>query len=71
MRWWTWTVRIRTIAQITFQCVITGITEEPIYQQIARKALHLKELGLSNYRIAELFNVNDNTVAKAVKSIND
>lgn len=41
-------VRIRTIAITPFQCVLTGITVEPIYQQIAKKALHLKELGLSN-----------------------
>lgn len=69
--WWTWTVRIRTIAMTPFQCVLTGISEEPIYQQIAEKALHLKELGLSNYRIAELLNVNDKTVPKALKCIND
>lgn len=65
--WWTWTVRIRTIAMTPFQCVLTGITEEPIYQLIAKKALHLNELGLSNYRIAELLNVNDKTVAKAIR----
>ncbi len=66
-----WTVRIRTIAMTPFQCVLTGITEELIYQKIPKKALHLKELGLSNYRIAELLNVNDKTVAKALKYIND
>ena len=39
----------------------------PLYQQVARKALHLRELGLSYCDIARKLEVGDKTVAKAVR----
>ena len=38
----------------------------PIYQQIAPKAFHLQQLGLSNSAIAKRLGVTDKTVAKAI-----
>jgi hypothetical protein len=40
--------------------------EPPVYQQIARKALHLRELGMSDRAIAGRLGVTDKTIAKAV-----
>lgn len=39
----------------------------PLYQQVARKALHLRELGLSYSAIARGLEVDDKTVAKSVR----
>jgi DNA-binding CsgD family transcriptional regulator len=39
----------------------------PIYQQIAAKALHLKQLGMSCSAIARRLSVTDKTVAKALR----
>jgi DNA-binding transcriptional regulator YhcF (GntR family) len=39
----------------------------PLYQQLARKALHLGELGLSYRAIAGTLEVDDKTVAKAIR----
>ncbi len=39
----------------------------PLYQQVARTALHLRELGLSYCAIARKLEVGDKTVAKAVR----
>ena len=38
----------------------------PIYQQIAAKALHLKQLGMSCSAITRKLNVTDKTAAKAI-----
>ncbi len=38
----------------------------PLYQQVAQKALHLRELGLSLSAIARRLGVTDKTVAKAI-----
>lgn len=39
----------------------------PLYQQVAQRALHLREVGLSNFAIAMRLEVDDKTVAKAVR----
>ncbi len=39
----------------------------PIYQRIARKALHLRELGLSDAAIARRLGLTDKTVAKGIR----
>ena len=39
----------------------------PVYQQIASKALHLRELGLSDRVIAARLGVTDKTVARSVR----
>lgn len=41
-------------------------TAPPVYQQIAREAKHLRELGMSMKRIARALRVDDKTVAKAI-----
>ena len=41
--------------------------EQPLYQQIAKKAAHLRELGLSLAAISRRLEVDDKTVAKAVR----
>jgi hypothetical protein len=38
----------------------------PVYQKIAKRALQLRQLGLSNSAIAEKLNVTDKTVAKSI-----
>jgi hypothetical protein len=39
----------------------------PLYQKVAQRALHLHELGLSYCAIARRLEVDDKTVAKAVR----
>ena len=39
----------------------------PLYQQVARKALQLRELGLSYCAIARGLEVDDKTAAKAIR----
>ena len=39
----------------------------PLYQQVARRALHMRELGLSYCAIARRLEVDDKTVAKGVR----
>lgn len=41
--------------------------ERPVYQRIARKALRLRELGLTDRVIAVGLGATDKTVAKAVR----
>jgi len=41
--------------------------EPPVYQRIATKALHLRELGLSDRVIAQRLGVSDKTVGKAIR----
>jgi hypothetical protein len=40
--------------------------EPPVYQRIARKALQLRELGMSDRAIAGRLGVTDKTIAKAI-----
>jgi len=49
--------------------VLQDTAEPPVYQQIARKELQLRKLGLSHIFIAERLQVTDKTVAKAVRWI--
>jgi len=64
--WWTRTQRIRTVAQIPLEIPLLDTRATPIYQQIAAKALQLRQLGLSDSAIAKRLNVSDKTVAKAI-----
>jgi len=45
--------------------MILEAVDPPVYQQIASKAKHLRELGLSDKAIARALGVSDKTVAKA------
>ena len=67
MRWWTRTQSIRTAATSSFEVALVEISELPAYQKIARKALHLRELGLSDRAIAVRLGVTDKTAAKAIR----
>jgi len=66
-QWWTLSERIRTLAEMVFEVVLLGTEEPPKYQQIAEKALHLNQLGLSNEAIARHLGVDGKTVAKALR----
>jgi hypothetical protein len=46
---------------------LVEISELPAYQKIVRKALHLRELGLSDRAIAVRLGVTDKTAAKAIR----
>ncbi len=39
----------------------------PLYQEVAQKAVHLRDLGLSLSAIARKLKVDDKTVAKAAR----
>jgi GTP-sensing pleiotropic transcriptional regulator CodY len=65
--WWTRTQRIRTVAAVPFEMALVETSELPAYQKIARKALHLRELGLSDRAIAVRLGVTDKTAAKAIR----
>jgi len=65
--WWTRTQRIRTVARVPVEVALLDVETRPLYQQVARKAMHLSELGLSYCAIARRLEVDDKTVAKAVR----
>ena len=54
-----------------FQITIQDPNEQPNYQNIAEKALQLKELGLTRSSIARQLEVDHNTVSKAVDWIKE
>ena len=63
---WRRTQRIRTAARVDLEATLVETAPPPVYQQIAEKAKHLHELGMSNRAIARVLGVDDKTVAKAV-----
>lgn len=64
---WTRTQRIRTAAALPFRVALLDTANRPAHQEIAAKALHLRELGLSDRVIATRLGVSDKTVAKAIR----
>jgi hypothetical protein len=66
-RWWTRTQSIRAAAALPFEAALVETAEPPAYQRIARKALQLRELRLSDRVIAARLGVTDKTVAKGVR----
>jgi DNA-binding CsgD family transcriptional regulator len=46
---------------------IIGTREPPVYQQIAARAVHLRELGMTYPEISEKLGVDRWTVGKAVR----
>ena len=52
---------------MSFEVALVEISELPAYQKIARKALHLRELGLSDRAIGVRLGVTDKTAAKAIR----
>ena len=47
-----------------FEVPLLGTSLPPIYQRIAPRATHLRELGLTDAAIARRLGVTDKTVAK-------
>jgi len=52
---------------MAFEVAIMDVPEEPLYQRIAEKVLHLHWLGLNNLRIGRHLDVDDKTVAKSLR----
>ena len=65
--WWTRTQRIRTVADVPLEVVIIEIKPPPLYQEIAPKAKHLKELGMTQAEIGRRLGVDRWTVGKALR----
>ncbi len=65
-KWCTWTERIHTIANLPIEVNLLNTAQEPIYQKLSNKPLHLRELGFSNRKIAEHPSIDEKTVAKAI-----
>lgn len=55
------------MAEVALEVVLLEAEARPLYQRVARKALHLRELGLSYCAIAKRLQVDDKTVAKAMR----
>jgi hypothetical protein len=49
--------------------VIVAYADVPVYMRIAKKAKHLRQLGMSDKAIARAFEVSDKTFAKALRSV--
>jgi len=62
----TRTQRTRTFSEIPIEAAILDAGAAPIYQQIAPKAVQLKQLGMSSSAIGRRLGVTDKTVAKAI-----
>ncbi len=54
------------MAAIPVEAVIVDQVEAPLFLTIAKKARHLRELGMSDKATVRTLNVSDKTVAKAV-----
>jgi hypothetical protein len=65
--WGRRTQRIRTAAKVILEMALLETETRPLYQWVARKAHHLRELGLSYSGIARKLEVDDKTVAKAIR----
>ena len=66
VNWWTRSQRIRTAGELRFQVSLVDTVIPPLYQKIAPKALHLRQLGLSFSSIARHLRVTDKTAAKGI-----
>ncbi len=66
VEWWTRSQRIRTAGELRFQVSLVDTVMPPLYQNIAPKALHLQQLGLSFSSIARHLRVTDKTAAKGI-----
>jgi hypothetical protein len=69
LRWWTLSQRIGTFAEMPFEAELLEAETAPRYQQIAKKVLHLNQLGLTNEAIVRHIGVDGKTVAKALSWI--
>jgi hypothetical protein len=61
--------RIRTAASIPVVVTIVDAGSTPAFLEIAAKAAHLRELGMSDRAIARVIGVSDKTVAKSLRRV--
>ena len=66
LRWWTRSHWSRTAGRVAFEVAILETEPPQLYQQIAPKATHLRQLGMSLSRIARKLGVDDKPVAKSI-----
>ncbi len=66
LQWWTGTQSIRTAGAASLAVALLNAAEPPVYQRIARRALQLREPGMSDRVIAERLGETDKTIAKAI-----
>jgi hypothetical protein len=64
---WTRSQRIRTAAAIPLAVPVVDAGSVPAHLAIATRAAHLRELGMSDRRIALALGVSDKTVAKSLR----
>jgi hypothetical protein len=65
--WWTRSQSIRTAWYLPVEAILRETAEPPEYQRISAKAKLLNRLGMSNVQIAAALDVDDKTVAKALR----
>jgi DNA-binding transcriptional regulator YhcF (GntR family) len=64
---WTCSQSIRTAAEIPIEVDLVEDSPPPVYQQIAARAIELRERGLSDRRIGQEIGVDPKTVIKAIQ----
>ena len=67
LRWWRPTQGIQTAAGMPLKVALAETEARPICQKLARKVLHLGELGSSYRAIARKLDVDEKTVARAIR----
>ena len=67
----TWTQSIRTAASLSLDVPILPAAGPPLHQRIARKARQLQQLGLTNAAMATRLEIDDKTVAKALRWLDE
>ena len=50
-----------------FEAALTEAEEQPVYQRIAGEAIHFRRPGFTDSNIAWSLDVDDKTVAKAIR----
>jgi hypothetical protein len=54
------------VAQIPVEAPLLEVSPPPLYRQIASRAQHLRELGMSYRQIGQALGVTPKTAAKAI-----
>jgi len=65
--WWTRSRRIRTAASIPVEIPLAETWEPPLYQRIAARAKHLRDLGMTYQEIGDQLGVDRWTIGKAIR----
>ena len=67
MRWWRRMQKSRSAGEVPLEVDPMVGEERPLHQDVARKAVHLKELGSTCCAIARKLGVDGKTVARAIR----